>query len=248
MVRKNDRGHFLRKASASAAAAILALTGLGLATGAQPAHGYPDIPVTSILNDTGDVTQSTNYRVQSDSIGSSYFDGVNTVSSILQGAQNTPSRDWILDTRSSTTRTALIDLRAPVPGSGAVQIFAWQLVPTRIIVKCHETLNGSFLAIQLNQTVSCPTFVHFVYAGADYRLSMTSGPGAVADYPETNNAQVTCTAVNASNQCNAWTILPITQADGTVRNVARFENLTRRASVVGAGDFYLTFNFHVTNP
>ena len=238
----------LRTVPASFAAMVLVLAGLGIATDARIAHGYPDIPVTSILNDTGGVTQSTNYRVQSDTISSSYFDGVNTVSSILQGAQNTPSRDWILDIRSSTTRTALIDLRAPVPGSGAVQIFAWQLVPTRIIVKCHETLSGSFLAIQLNQTVSCPTFVHFVYAGNDYRLSMTSGPRAFTDYPETNNAQVTCTAVNASNQCNAWTILPITQADGTVRNVARFENLTKRSSIVGAGDFYLTFNFNVTNP
>ena len=226
---------FLRTATALFAAIVLILTGPLLSTFARIAHGYPDIHITSILNDTGDVTQSTNYRVQSDSIGSSYFDGVSSVSSILQGGQNSASRDWILDTRSSTIRTVLIDLRAPVPGSGAVQIFAWQLVPTRIIVKCHETLSGSFLAVQLNQTVSCPTFVHFVYAGNEYRLSMTSGPGATADYPETNNAQVTCTAVNASGQCNAWKIFPITQADGTVRNVARFENLTKRSSMVGRG-------------
>jgi hypothetical protein len=238
--------HCLREATASASALILVLAGLGAPTNARIAHGYPDIPVTSILNNTGDVTQSTNYRVQSDSIGSSYFNGVNSVSSILQGAQNTPSRDWILDTRSSTTRTVLIDLRAPVPNSGATLLFAWELLPTRIIVKCHETLSGSFPAIHLNQTVSCPMAVRFTFAGADYHLVMSSGPGASTNYPETNDALVTCTAVNASGQCNTWTIFPITQADGTVQNVARLESLTRGA--VGKGDFYLTFNFNVTNP
>ena len=238
--------HCLREATAFALALILVLAGLGAPTNARIAHGYPDIPVTSILNDTGDVTQSTNYRVQSDSIGSSYFNGVNSVSSILQGGQNSASRDWILDTRSSTTRTVLIDLRAPVPNSGATLLFAWELLPTRIIVKCHETLSGSFPAIHLNQTVSCPMAVRFTFAGADYHLAMSSGPGAVINYPETNDALVTCTAVNASGQCNAWKIFPITQADGTVQNVARLESLTRGA--VGKGDFYLTFNFNVTNP
>jgi hypothetical protein len=238
--------NFLRKAPAWIAATMLAVAGMGITTKARIAHGYPDIPVTSFLNDSGDATLSTNYRVESDTVSSSYFNGVNSVSSILQGAQNTPSRDWILDTRGSTTRTVLIDLRAPVPNSGATLLFAWELLPTRIIVKCHETLSGSFLAIQLNQTVSCPMAVRFTFAGADYHLAMSSGPGAVINYPETNDALVTCTAVNASGQCNAWKIFPITQADGTVQNVARLESLTRGA--VGKGDFYLTFNFNVTNP
>jgi hypothetical protein len=243
--------HCLREATASASALILVLAGLGSPTNARIAHGYPDISVTSILSDTGDVTQSTNYRLQSDTSGSSYFDGVNGVSSILQGGQNSASRDWILDTRiTMTTRTVLIDLRTPVPNSGAQQIFAWQLVPTRIIVKCHESLNGSFLAIQLNQTVSCPTFVSFIYAGTEYRLVMSSGPGAVtADFPETNNVLVTCTATNASGQCSAWTILPITQAGGTVQNVARLQKAAKNGSFsINLGDFYLTFNFNVTNP
>jgi hypothetical protein len=144
----------------------------------------------------------------------------------------------------------LIDLRAPVPNSGAQQIFAWQLVPTRIIVKCHESINGSFLAIQLNQTVSCPTFVSFLYAGTEYRLVMSSGPGAAtADYTETNNSQVTCTAVNGSSQCNAWTVLPITQAGGAVQNVARLQKASKNGAFsTNLGDFYLTFNFNVTNP
>jgi hypothetical protein len=240
----------LREVTASASALILVLAGLGASTNARVAHGYPDIAVTSILNDSGVVTLSTNYRLQSDTTSSSYFDGVSSVSSILQGGQNSASRDWILDTRLvQTPRTVLIDLRDPVPNSGAQQIFAWQLVPTRIIVKCHESLNGSFVAIQLNQTLSCPTFVSFLYAGTEYRLVMSSGPGAfTADYSETNDALVTCTAVNGSNQCNAWTILPITQAGGTVQNVARLQQGSKSGKWTNFGDFYLTFNFNVTNP
>ena len=230
------------------ALAMALVLGQGAGIPARSPHGYPDIPVTNFLNATGSVTPDpgTNYRIEGDGNGP-YTDGANSVSSILQGAINNPSRDWILDTRSSTTRTVLVDLRAPVPNSGATQIFAWQLVPTRIIVKCHEALAGSFLAIQLNQTVSCPMFVHFVYAGNDYRLSMTSGPGAVTNYPETNDALVTCTAVNATNQCNAWNVFPITQAGGAVQNVARLETLCKHCPVA-SGDFYLTFNFNVTNP
>jgi hypothetical protein len=215
---------------------------------AKGGHGFPDIPVTSTLNATGSVTPNpgTNYRIQNDGNGQ-YFDGVAGVSSILQGGINSASRDWILDTRlTTTTRTVLIDLRAPVPNSGAVQIFSWQPVPTRIIVKCLETLNGSFLAIQLNQTVSCPAAVSFVYAGTEYRLVMSSGPGVITDYPETNNVRVTCTSVNASNQCNAWTVLPITQADGTVQSIARFQTGSKSGKWTNAGDFYMTFNFNLT--
>ena len=239
----------LREATASISAVILIVAGLAMPTNSQAAHGFPDIPVTSILNNTGDVSFLTNYRLESDTVSSSYFDGVNSVSSILQGGLNSASRDWILDTRSSSTRTVLVDLRIPVPNSGAQQIFAWLLVPTRIIVKCHEALSGSFLAIQLNQTVSCPTFVRFVYAGTDYRLVMSSGPGAVtANYPETNDTLVTCTAVNGSNQCTAWTIFPITQAGGAVQNVARLQQGSKSGKWTNFGDFYLTFNFNVTNP
>src|SRR5437667_9744133 len=117
-----------------------------LALGGQP---QPNVPVTSILNDTGVVTVGTNYQIQSDGAGS-YFNGVASVSSILQGS----SGDWVLDTSSSTTQTILIDFREPVPSSGIAPPFAWQLLPARIISKCHEALAGSFPAMALNQTLS----------------------------------------------------------------------------------------------
>jgi hypothetical protein len=212
---------------------------------------FAEIAVTSTLNTVGSVTPNpgTNYRVEAEGNGP-YFNGVSSVSSILQGGTNPPSRDWILDTNGST-RTVLVDLRTPVPNSGAQPVFAWQTVPTRIIVKCHEALSGSFLAIPLNTTVSCPMSVRFTYARTDYRLMMSSGPGSQLGYAETNNAQVSCTAaksVNGSSQCVAWTILPITQADGPVQNVARLERFGNGGKLTNLGDFYVTFNFDVSNP
>jgi hypothetical protein len=241
--------------------AVVLLSLSGLVKGGEPqdakvqgAKPTSDVPVTSTLNTTGSVVPNpgTNYRVEGDGNGQ-YFNGVSSVSSILQAGSNcTPTSaicgDWILDTTSSTARTVLVDLRSPVPGSNAKQIFAFQSLPTRIITKCHEALLGSFLAIQVNHTVGCPMFVRFVYAGTTYRLAMTSGPGAATNYAETNDAQVTCTALNSSNVCTAWTILPVKQAGGTVQNVARLEQAEKNGSWVDLGDFYVTFDFNVTNP
>lgn len=226
---------------------LLAFSGMSSAFPDKPSS-YADLGVTSTLSTVGSVTPNpgTNYRVEADGNGS-YFNAVSSVSSILQGGTNPPSRDWILDTNGST-RTVLVDLRTPVPNSNAQPVFAWQTVPTRIITKCHEALSGSFPAIASNRTVSCPMSVRFTYAGTDYRLMMSSGPGSLLDYAETNNAQVTCTAVNGSNQCIAWTVAPITQADGTVQNVARLERFGNGGKLTNLGDFYVTFHFNISNP
>lgn len=232
--------------------AVLSLCGPGLLDGSSALAGKrptSNIPVTSTLQISGDPTQSTNYSIEGDGWGP-YYDGINSVASILQdGTCCTFSGDWILDTTSSPSRTILIDLRQPVPNSGAQQIFAYQYLPTRIIVKAHEAQAGSFPLMRLNQTPSCPAFVRFTYAGTSYRLAMSSGPNAYPDYAETNNAQVTCTAVNPStNQCVAWTILPVTQAGGTIRNVARLQKFSKSGALTDLGNFYVNFLFNVTNP
>jgi hypothetical protein len=205
--------------------------------------GTPNVPVTSTLDTAGDIVSSTNYRIQGDGFGS-YFNGASSVSSILQS----PSGDWVLDTTSSQTRTMLIDLRVPIHNSGAQQIFAYENVPARIIVKCHEAISGSFPAMKLNEKLSCPTGVGFTYAGTQYGLIMSSGPNSDVDYAETNNPQVTCTAVSSTtNQCIGWTIEPIQQAGGAVENIARLRK-PLRGGYANLGDFYLTFRFNVTNP
>jgi hypothetical protein len=215
----------------------------GMTPIAQGGKGTADVVVTSTLDTAGDIVSSNNYRIQGDGLGS-YFNGGSSVSSILQS----PSGDWVLDTTSSKTRTVLIDLRAPVLNSGAQQIFAYENLPMRVIVKCHEAIAGSFPAMKLNQTLSCPTGIAFTYAGIQYGLIMSSGPNSDIDYAETNNPQVTCTAVNSTtNQCVGWTIAPIRQAGGSVENIARLRKPVR-GGYANLGDFYLTFRFDVTNP
>ena len=221
------------------AALLLCLTTLDIGRNAQAGRTSPDTPVTSTLEITGAITSGSNYRIQGDGLGA-YFNGVSSVSSILQG----PSGDWVLDTTGSETRTVLIDLRASVPNSGAQQIFAYENLPMRIIVKCHEAITGSFPAMKLNQTLSCPTGIAFTYAGTQYGLIMSSGPGSDVDYAETNNPQVTCTAVNStSNQCIGWTIACIPAGE----NIARLRK-PFRGGYANLGDFYLTFQFNVTDP
>jgi hypothetical protein len=208
------------------------------------AHGVQaDVPVTSTLNDAGDVIAGTNYQVQND--GSlSYFNGVASVSSIIQGS----SGDWVLDTTTSRTRTILIDLRQAIPGSGAAPPFAYELLPVRIITKCSEARTGGFPAMTLDETLSCPTGISFQYGGNQYGLMMASGPNSDVNYAETSNPQVTCTSVSGS-KCNKWTVLPIQQADGTIRNIGRLRKpIKGKIPFAFLGDYYVSFNIEVTNP
>ena len=113
---------------------------------------------------------------------------------------------------------------------------------------CSEAISGSFSAMKLNQNLSCPTGISFQYAGVSYGLMMSSGPNSDIDYVETNNSQVTCTGLNSSaSQCNAWTIAPIQQANGPIENIARLRQPLRNG-FANLGDFYVTFNWNITNP
>ena len=227
----------------SLAAVLVSVGGAygALAPGSRP---QANVPVTSILNDTGTVAAGTNYQIQSGGSGSYFYD-VAPVSSILQSS----SGDWVLDTTSSTTQTILIDLRESVPNSGAAPPFAWDLLPARIISKCHEALTGSFPAMALNQTLSCPTAVSFQYGGNSFGLMMASGPNSDINYAETNDALVTCTSVNGSKQCDKWTVLPIQQPNGTTKNIARLRKpLKGNNNFAFLGDYYVSFSIEVTNP
>ena len=226
------------------AAAIISFCVIGsmtpVARGGKPA---PDVPVTSTLKASGNISLGTNYQIQGDGLGP-YVNGSNSVSSILQSG----SGDWVLDTTGSAIASVLLDLRDPIPNSGAKQIFSYAYLPTRIIVKCSEAIVGSFPAMELNQTLSCPMGIGFTYAGIQFGLMMASGPNSDIDYAETNNPQVTCTKVSSTtNQCINWAVGPITQAGGTVENIGRLRQSLKNG-YANLGDFYLTFSFNVTNP
>lgn len=214
----------------------LLLTALAPAVESQKGKPPASITVTSTLYDAGDVTQSTNHRIQSDGSGS-YYHGVANVVSIIQGIG-----DWELDTASSATRRLLIDFREPVslPASSP---FIWQIYPARIIVKCTD-VGGTFQAIALNSSLNCPMAVSFTYPasrGSNYRIAMNS-----LNYGETNFAKVTCTGADSSASCNHWTVQPsATQPDGRVINVSKLLKIPKNGSPQPQGNFYMSFSIDV---
>jgi hypothetical protein len=232
---------------ASLIATILCLTGIGAAGFLAPApvqggKPNPDLPVTSTLTDAGSVVDGTNYRIQSDGNGS-YFNGVASVESIIQGALG----DWVLDASASTSRSVLVDFRDPAPGSSTSNApFEWQLIKARFISKCSLLQSGGYLSMAAGSTMNCPLHAAFTFGGASYRLTMNPANDGATSY-----AQVTCNAVNASGKCNNWTVTPVTQADSSVRSIAvllRDTTVKGKTTTTNLGYFYMTFQIGLTNP
>ena len=241
-----------RSRNTIAGAAICLITGLLCLAGpgglpqfvasVQAAKPTPDVAVTSTLNNAGDITASTNNRIQSDNLGS-YFNGVSSVQSVLQGGLG----DWVLDTSNSSTRSVLVDFRDPVPPTSVTNApFNWQFVHARLISKCSQ-VGVDYRTILLNSTVNCPLHAVFTFNGTSYRLTMNPSNDAASNF-----AKVTCTGVNASGPCNQWVINPITQADGTtVKSIAvllRDTTVRGKTVTTNLGYFYMTFNIGITNP
>jgi len=216
----------------------------GLTTGARAQKvKVTDVPVTTTIAGAGPST-SPIYRIQSDLLGS-YQNQVNSVQSVLQAS----SGDWVLDTGPS--RTVLVDLRDPVPNSGAAPPFAYLYILARLIAKGHDTSSTSIAGMRgLNSTLLSPLSVAFNYGGNSYGVRMNP-----LNWPQTNFALVTCTGVvdpsnPATSQCNQWTIEPsVTQPDGEVKNIAHLERvLNGKITSESHGDFYMSFSILVTNP
>jgi len=201
----------------------------------------PNTPVTSVLSDAGDVTLSTNHRIQSDGAGP-YFNGVASVVSLIQEIG-----DWELDVRGSATRTVLLDFREPAPGSSTSNApFEWHLVKARLISKCSQSQSGGYLTIPVGSTANCPLHAAFNYNGASYRLTMNPLNDGATSY-----VQVTCNAANASGQCANWSVAPVTQADSSVRSIAvllRDTTVKGKTTTTNLGYFNITFQINITNP
>jgi hypothetical protein len=203
----------------------------------------PNIAVTSTLNDSN---STNNYEIQSDGFGA-YTNGTDSVSSILQEDKcGSGCGDWVLDTRQSKTRSVSVTLVADpngqsFPNAPPPPNFSQADVPTRIIVKCSQTVTGSFLAIQPGANIPCLMSTRFDYAHAHYRLSMNSNAGTAI--PETNDALITCTST--SGTCSSWTV---TTTGTNGYNVARLEQNTKGSTWVSIGDYDVNFSFTVTNP
>jgi len=238
------------------------------------AQSSGDVPVTSTIRDYVDwtdpdssTTQRIQMQVQSDG-GGVYITIPGTkrntfrVRSLFDGFQ-----DWVLDTGldvTSPTRKAFLDFSHPIAGSGPgggapTPPFTTALVRPKLTA-AGDLVGINLLSIAGGETVSCPMRIGFFYpiGGSDqYRIHMTPN-SPINPYPETDNAVVTCTGVDANSQCNQWQIEPegtnggCLTADCSVRqNVVKLVKLATvkgKLTEVNLGDFYMTFSIGVTNP
>lgn len=190
--------------------------------GAGPA---PDIPVSSELRNAG-------LNIQSD--GAAYLNGVNGVTSVLQGY----TADWELDlTGRSSTRKVAVDLTDPLPDNPLASPFSVALVPGRFIARATQTTPGSFGAMAgLNSTIQSPLSLSFAYGGKQYGLRLNP-----ANHPTTEWALVACTGVDAQNACNAWRVTPNGSHGGVSKSIARLEQVNTKGTTL-VGYYYLSFD------
>jgi hypothetical protein len=111
-------------------------------------------------------------------------------------------------TGDSAVRKLTVDLREPYEAS-ANPPFAYSTLPVRIIVKCHVVSPASIGGMRgLNSTLLCLMNVRFYIGRDSYVLSMNR-----AEFPDTNDALVTCTEVSGdpadpNAPCTGWTVNP----------------------------------------
>jgi hypothetical protein len=233
-----------------------------------------DVRVTSTISDYVDwtdpdsgTTQRIQMQVQSDGAGVyTTIPGTKrntfSVRSIIDGFG-----DGVIDTGldvTSPTRKVYLDFSHPIAGSGPgggapAPPFTTALVRPKLTTAC--SLYGiSMLTIGGGETVSCPMRIGFFYpigSSDQYRIHMTP-QSPIFPYPDTDNADVTCTGVNANSQCNQWQIEPnglkggcLTEDCSVKQNVVKLVKVVTvkgKITEVNLGDFYMTFSIGVTNP
>ena len=246
-VNGDQSGRWLRSVAALACGLALIVLSFTATAAAQKAKkgtgggggGVPQATdVTTTLNDS---TSSAIYQLGSDGNGPyvNYSSAKDSVSSIIQ-----QGGDWVLDTKTSTTRSVSITL-VPDPSNEPNSPFSGPItLPTRFIMKCHLVVTNGFFAIQPGGSIDCLMSTTFVYAGNNYHLAMNS-----ANFPETNYVHVTCTGGDSSGVCNAWKITP---QPGTGYSVGLLQvqgdKVRGTTTWVNIGYYDVNFSFKVTNP
>lgn len=214
---------------------ILVVVLAGTVLGQKPPKGDTDVPATTTIQ-SGDGT-GTFFRVQGDGIGS-YFNGVDSVQSIVQGIG-----DWEMDAKSSGVRRVYVDFGDPVvPGTNTAP-FGAALVPARFISKC--TQGGIKIRnMTLGQEITCPLALSIDYGGSTYRITMNP-----VNYATSEWVRWTCNAV-AGGRCVSWTMVPNNvQATGERKGRAELIKIgSRRVPDQSLGTFYFAFRVDVTTP
>ena len=212
---------------------LLAATGLNLNNPSEAAPPVRDAPATSTIANNDPVSNAL-LRIGPDIYGP-YYNGVDSVSSIVQGIGN-----WVLDTKPSPLRKIRVDLGDPVPNSGANPPFQSAFVPVRFISKCTTNIT----TMVLNQTIECPLAVSIVYNGVTYALRTN------ANYAGTEPVNWTCLA-RPSTKCTSWEMTPSAiQADGQRKNVMQLlkpaTGKNQPEQLLGL--YYISFKINVTTP
>jgi hypothetical protein len=192
-----------------------------------------DRPATSTLNDFLD---SSPTRIGSDGLGN-YKNGVNSVSSIIQGIG-----DWVLDTKASSLRKVRIDFGDPVAGSGANAPFSAAVIPVRFISQCGIKPLYAMLA---GESQLCGLVINIPYGNSNYSLR-TGVPSA----PGTDAALWNCLAADAGKCVSFQMLSNVTQADTQRKNVMQLIKLGAkpRDPDIDFGKFYMSFDVRVTTP
>jgi hypothetical protein len=175
--------------------------------------------------------------------GQATYTSVNNIGSFLDS-----SGIWHLNLYMQKTggRTAYVTPNDPVGSQPAAPPAGYYWSNVEITSKCIDS-NGNTVPFPnlVSGSSTCGFMVDFGYGGTTYKLLV--GRVLNASDPIPGNANVSCNAVNGSNQCVDWTI---TVEDGTSPMVANLYSYTGRprAPWVFIGQYYNSGRVHVTNP
>ena len=224
-------------AISTALAMLVFPCGQGLAHAAKSSSLQP---ATSIISDTFPMSGggTGTYAVQSDGSGP-YLNGTDNVSSGV-------NVNWVLDLTTSATRTASVSLTSGVSGNTpppGIQT-SGQL---KLQVDCFRVTGADMLTMGVG-TITCPALIRLPLINklTYYVLEMAE----LSSETETTRVQVQCNTV-VSGECTDWYVDPIGtiyNSDGSItpgQATARLNYVTSKGTT-NAGDFYLTFHYHIT--
>jgi hypothetical protein len=161
----------------------------------------PNVPVVTTIADA-DHSIAPTLHIQSDG-GGGYVHS-RTVESQIQGIG-----DWELTTNTRTpTRGVYLSFAEPIPGTGPNG--GNPIAPPdgdyflRIIAKCHNYGNNMF-SLGGGATMTCPIHPTFDDNGQSYAIIMNP---VTTQYPDTEDAIITCLATDSANKCREWRIEP----------------------------------------
>jgi hypothetical protein len=192
-----------------------------------------DTSATTTITYTNPETSSP-FSIAGDNLGA-YLNGTDSVSSIVQAVGN-----WVLDTKSSTTRTVRIDLGDQV--SGPAGPFTSANVPVRILSQCVTNIT----TLALNATTQCPLNVSFVYGDTTYGLRTG---GNIKEYPGTDPVTWKCLGINAG-KCVSWEMTPSGSHGGQTKSGMQLliPASKPRGSDQLLGLYYFSFHVYVITP